>query len=1066
MYYFCEIFFNRVFKNKPNFNFFIRTFFTEKDQYLIINNLKTIMLQTTKSFLFRFCTAVLVCTGLNLLTTFPASAQDGPGEGGEISGIVSDDQGPVIGAAVMIKGSETGATTGIDGDYSLSGLKTGDVIVISLLGYQTQEIPYTGQSRLDIMLQVSSEFLDEVVVTALGIRRQEKTLSYNLQEVKSEELVTVKDANFINSLNGKVAGVQITSSAAGVGGASRVVMRGAKSIYKDNNALYVIDGVPMTNVSFGSTEDGLQGNYLGSDGVADINPDDIESISVLTGPSAAALYGSDAANGVVLINTKKGEAGKTSVSVSNSTTFATPFVMPRFQNTYGNEAGSYYSWGPETSRRFDPSGFFNTGSNINNSVTFSTGTKRNQTYMSVATTNAKNIIPNSGYNRYNFTFRNTTSFLNDKLTLDVSASYIIQNNKNMIASGQYFNPLPALYLFPRGEDFDNVRMYQIWDESRNLYDQNWTYGSGDMSFQNPYWIMNKMINQSKKHRYMLSASLKYDITKWLNIVGRVKVDNSTISTTNKRYAGTNTNFAGEKGLYNIVKRDDMQVYADAIANVDLSFATDWHLTANIGASIKDVQMDLMGWGGDLRQIPNFFSITNISTTSYREREDGSHVQSQSVFANVELGWKGMLYLTLTGRNDWESPLAFSRYKSFFYPSVGLSGIISEMVKLPDWFSFLKVRASYSAVGSSYAAYLTMPYYEYRGQNHAWDSNHRFPNDNLKPEQTKSWEVGLNARFFDGTLNFDATWYLSDTYNQTFESTPASTSGYSSVLVQAGQVRNSGLEMLLSYQNTWHDFSWNTSLTYTMNRNKIMRLADGIISPVDGKPIDMPYLEKATLGSTGSPQVILYEGGTMGDIYINRELRTDGNGNIYVDPQTNTVQLVSTERRKVGSLLPKGNLGWSNTFSYKGVSLNVLFTARLGGSVVSNTEAFLDYYGVSERSAAARAAGGVRVNNGFVDARNYYQTIGAGTGAGAYYVYSATNVRLQELSVAYTLPKKWFKDKLAMTVSLIGRNLWMIYNKAPFDPELTTSTTDNFLQGVDYFMMPSQRNLGFSVKFQF
>ena len=769
---------------------------------------------------------------------------------------------------------------------------------------------------------------------------------------------------------------------------------------------------------------------------------------------------------MVLINTKKGQADKTSVTFSNSTTFSSPFVMPRFQNTYGNVSGSYQSWGDKTLRRFDPEGFFNTGSNVNNSLTFSTGTQKHQTYFSAATTNARNILPNSGYNRYNFTFRDVTKFLKDKLTVDLSASYILQDNKNMIAAGKYFNPLPALYLFPRGDDFDNVRLYQRWDESRNLYTQAWDYGSGDMSFQNPYWIMNKMINQNKKRRHMLSANLKYDVTDWLDVTGRVKVDNADMDITEKRYAGTDTNFAGEKGMYSIIKRNDRQIYADAIANIDLTFAGDYHLSANVGTSLKDVRMDFMGWGGDLRKIPNFFSITNISTTNYKEREDGSHIQSQSIFANVELAWKSMLYLTVTGRNDWESALAFSKYKSFFYPSVGLSAVVSEMVDMPEWFSFLKVRGSYSAVGSSYAAYLTKPYYDYKGQTHEWDSLHRFPNENLKPEKTKSWEVGLNARFFGGKLNFDATWYRSDTFNQTFESTPSSTSGYSSVLVQAGQVRNSGLEMLLNYHNTWRDFTWNTSVTYTMNRNKIIRLANGVISPVDGQPIDMPYLEKATLGDAGSPQVILYEGGTMGDLYINRELRTDLNGNIYVDPQTNKVELTTTERRKVASLLPKGNIGWSNSFAWKGLNLNVMFAARLGGSVVSNTEAFLDYYGVSERSAAAREAGGVRINNGMVDAQNYYQTIGAGTGAGAYYIYDATNVRMQELSLAYTLPKRWFRQKMAMTVSLVGRNLWMIYNKAPFDPELTPSTADNFLQGVDYFMLPSLRNIGFTVKLQF
>ena len=315
-----------------------------------------------------------------------------------------------------------------------------------------------------------------------------------------------------------------------------------------------------------------------------------------------------------------------------------------------------------------------------------------------------------------------------------------------------------------------------------------------MSFQNPYWIMNKMINQTKKRRYMLSANLKYDVTDWLDVTGRVKVDNADMDITEKRYAGTDTNFAGEKGMYSIIKRNDRQIYADAIANIDLTFAGDYHLSANVGASLKDVRMDFMGWGGDLRKIPNFFSITNISTTNYKEREDGSHIQSQSIFANVELAWKSMLYLTVTGRNDWESALAFSKYKSFFYPSVGLSAVVSEMVDMPEWFSFLKVRGSYSAVGSSYAAYLTKPYYDYKGQTHEWDSLHRFPNENLKPEKTKSWEVGLNARFFGGKLNFDATWYRSDTFNQTFESTPSSTSGYSSVLVQAGQVRNSGLEL--------------------------------------------------------------------------------------------------------------------------------------------------------------------------------------------------------------------------------------------------------------------------------
>lgn len=354
-----------------------------------------------------------------------------------VAGVVLDAHGqPIIGASVVIKGTTIGISTNVDGSFGLqipASVKD-PVLVVNYLGCEPQEIAVGSRADFRITMVESAVALDNVVVTALGIKRQEKALSYNVQQVKSEDIVTVKDANFMNALNGKVAGVQINSSAAGVGGAARVVMRGAKSLYKDNNALYVIDGIPMSNVSFGSNDDGLQGNYMGSDGVADINPDDIESISVLTGPSAAALYGSDAANGVVLINTKKGQADKTSVTFSNSTTFSSPFVMPRFQNTYGNVSGSYQSWGDKTLRRFDPEGFFNTGSNVNNSLTFSTGTQKHQTYFSAATTNARNILPNSGYNRYNFTFRDVTKFLKDKLTVDLSASYILQDNKNMIAA--------------------------------------------------------------------------------------------------------------------------------------------------------------------------------------------------------------------------------------------------------------------------------------------------------------------------------------------------------------------------------------------------------------------------------------------------------------------------------------------------------------------------------------------------------------------------------------------------------------------------------------------------------
>ena len=351
--------------------------------------------------------------------------------GGEISGIVTDEAGPVIGAAVIIKGSQDGVLTGLDGDYKLSGLKINDIVVVSILGYETAEIVYTGQKTINFSLTASTEALDEVVVTALGIKRSEKALTYNVQQVGGEELQTVKSTNFMNALAGKAAGVQINSSASGPGGAVKVVMRGAKSITQNNNALYVIDGVPMYNrpVSGG---DGSYTTQPGSEAIADINPDDIESISLLTGPSAAALYGYEGANGVVLVTTKKGRAGKTTLTYSNNTTFSDPMMMPKFQDRYKSSENNASVWNEKNSIPYNPADFFNTGSTVTNTLSLSTGNEKNQAYVSVAATNADGILPNNDYNRYNFTFRNTTSYLKDKFILDESANYIIHNDKNML----------------------------------------------------------------------------------------------------------------------------------------------------------------------------------------------------------------------------------------------------------------------------------------------------------------------------------------------------------------------------------------------------------------------------------------------------------------------------------------------------------------------------------------------------------------------------------------------------------------------------------------------------------
>lgn len=980
------------------------------------------------------------------------------------TGQVVDAKGePLIGVSILEVGTTNGTITDIDGNFTLS-VNEGATLEISYIGYKTQTLPVRAKLG-QIVMKEDTEVLDEVVVTALGIKRSQKALSYNVQEVKGDALTAVKDANFMNSLAGKVAGVQISSGATGAGGAARVVMRGMKSLTKDNNALYVIDGVPVFNTGSSGGE-GQYGSMGGSDAVADLNPDDIASVSMMTGPSAAALYGSAAANGVVLITTKKGQTEKTNLTVSNSTTFSKAYIMPEMQNRYGTSAG-LLSWGAATDRRYDPSDFFNTGANIINSIALSTGNAKNQTYLSASTTNSDGILPNNSYNRYNFTARNTTNFLNDRLTLDIGAQYIIQNNKNMVSQGQYYNPLPALYLFPRGDNFDEIRLYERYDTDYGYMKQYWPYGDGGMSLQNPYWIQNKILRTSEKKRYMLNASLKWKVTDWFNITGRVNLDNSDYRNRSEKSASTLTTFCGVNGGLEDAMRQERSIYADVLGNIDKTFG-EFRLNANFGASIYHTSMNQLSIAGDLK-IPNFFQMNNINySANYKPDPQGYDDEIQSVFASAELSWRNQLYLTVTGRNDWDSKLAYSKHPSFFYPSVGLSAVLSDMLELPEVISYAKIRGSYTIVASSFDRFLTNPGYVYNAQTHNWENPTVYPMDDMKPEKTKSWEIGLNLKFWENRFNLDATYYRSNTLNQTFSVDIPPSSGYNKAIVQAGNVQNQGVELGLGFHDEWAGFGWSTNAAFTLNRNKVIRLASGSVNPVTGEEIQMENMPVGWLGKENvAPRVILTEGGSMTDIYVYNQLTRDNNGNIKVDQNGNLSMTSSSTPTKVGDLDADFNLGWTNHFTYKGIDLGVVLSARVGGLAYSATQGILDYYGVSEASATARDNGGIPINNGLVTAQKYYQTIGTGEGGyGRYYLYSATNVRLQELSLNYTLPKKWFKNVANITLGVVGRNLWMIYCKAPFDPELSAATASNYYMNVDYFMQPSLRNIGFNVKVQF
>ena len=999
------------------------------------------------------------------------SLQQQSGKERTITGQVVDAKGePLIGVSILVKGTTDGAITDLDGNYKIVTKSNNPVIVYSYIGYKTQEIPLKGQTAINITMMDDTQVIDEVVVTALGIKRSEKALSYNVTQVDAESALAVKDANFINSLNGKVAGLNINSSSSGIGGASKVVMRGSRGIEQSSNALYVIDGIPMYNLSAsgGSEEMQSQGS---TEAVADINPDDIESMSVLSGAAAAALYGSNASNGAIVITTKKGKVGRVALTVSSNTEMLSPFVMPQFQNRYGT-SGTDASWGKRLNeanyRGYDPaSDYFQTGLIGTESVTLSTGTEHNQTYLSAAAVNSRGIIPNNKYDRYNFTFRNTTLFLEDKMKLDVGAQYIMQKDRNMVNQGIYANPLSSAYLFPRGNDWEDYKMYERYDLERNMYTQYWPQGGGSFRLQNPYWINYRNLRENDKDRYMLSAALSYDILSWLNVAGRVRLDNSYNTYTQKYYASTIATIAeGENGFYGVTNTRDKQTYADLLLNINKTFGEDWSLTANIGASYSDNRSEALAVSGPIAAngLPNFFTVAQLDKETGKREETGYREQTQSIFASAEVGYRSTYYLTLTGRNDWPSQLAGpnSKQSSFFYPSVGGSVVLSELFKLPESISYLKLRASWASVGLPFGRFLAYPTFSWNTSTGAYSSQSAYPLYDLKPERTDSWEVGLTARFLKH-FNFDVSFYNTKTYNQTMDAKLSPTGGYSTFYAQTGNVRNRGVELSLGYKNTWNKFSWSSNYTFSANKNKILSLIDGYINPVTGEEITKDRMD---VGGLSKARFILKVGGSLGDLYSQSDLLRDSNNKIYVNADGNVAVNDKADDIYLGSVFPKANMAWRNDFQYGNWGLGFLLTARLGGVVYSATQAVLDSYGVSEATAAARDNGGVVINgNDMIDAQKWYTVVGADSGIPQYYTYSATNLRLQEASVSYTIPRKKLKNIMDITLSLVGRNLWMIYCKAPFDPE-SVATTGNYYQGIDYFMMPSLRSVGFNLKLKF
>ena len=993
---------------------------------------------------------------LNILAFFlcalPAIAVAQGGGNVTVRGIVTsaDDKQPLIGVNV-ISGATSGVSTLADGSYSIS-VAAGSTLTFQYIGYKPATFTVPGGSAsltYNVSLESEAQALDDVVVIAYGVRKK-GTIAGSVSTVKAEKVENTPTAAFDQAIQGQVPGLTVLSNSGEPSTSATMMIRGMNSINSGTSPLYILDGVAIASSDFNT-----------------INPADIESISVLKDASSTSIYGARAANGVIVITTKKGEEGRVRVNYANNTTFSSPFVMPQFQNTYGTEATApSMSWGTKlsTPTSYDPSDFFQTGFEETNAISVSGGTRVNQSYFSAASLNSRGIIPNNVYNRYNFTFRNTTQLIKDKLTLDLGASYMRQYKRNPLVQGLYHNPLIPIYLFPRGDDISKYEVYERYDATAGYMKQFWPL-EFITGVENPWWITNRELFENTAHRYTFNATLKWDIADWITLTGRVRTDNMVMNYTRKIYASSDKLFASEYGNYQNNKIHHNNLYADALLSINKSFFDDkFSLSFNLGASILDDKNDGEGFEGHLATLANKFSVYNVdmSHSQTKPYADRYHDQTQAVYATAQLGYNGMVYLDVTARNEWASQLAFTPHMNIFYPSVGLSAVISSMADLSKaGISFLKVRASYAEVGNAPQRFIT-------GVNTPLQtggivsSDSYAPAVNLTPERTKSFEVGLNAKFLGNKIWTDVTYYNTNTYNQLFSYDAPPSPGYKRAYINAGKVNNWSIEAVVGYKNKWRDFSWSTNVNFSMNRNEVKELVPEGTRDVAGNLVTVDEVNM----DYGGYRMKVKKGGSIGDFYVTG-LKTDDQGRIYVDPNTNTVTTDPNTWLYGGNTEARFRLGWNNRFSYKGVNLGVLFDARIGGQGVSATQALMDRWGASQDSADARENGGVWISEDqkVPDARVFYANNGNGLSMLSHYVYSMTNVRLRELTLGYDLPSRWFNDKIGMTVSLVGRNLWMLYNKAPFDPEITAST-GTYYQGLDYFMQPSARTIGFSVRLQF
>lgn len=1090
-----------------------------------------------------------------------------------VQGTVVDQDGvPVTGAAVVVVGAKKVTSTDANGFFKIANVERGAQLRISLLGYKTQTVKWDGQP-LNITLEESDNVLEEAVVTAMGIRRKETSLTYATQQIKAEDLMKVQDVNVANQLEGKISGITITPSAGGAGGASKIILRGNKSIMGNSAPLIVVDGVPMTNNIRGQQGMFSGENMMnvatseGADPLSMINPDDIESMNVLKGANAAALYGSAAANGVIMITTKKGKEGKIDINYTTNVNFESPLLTPKIQNVYGaglSATGGLNanSWGPRigdlgvttlpggsgnpyintfdevhlrNSAKDDVANFFNTGVTFNNSISLAGGTEKIKTYFSYANSHANGMIENNSYNRNTFAFRQSYKLWN-RVEIDASLNYVQTISRNRPGGGKLYNPIYHLYITPRNIDMDYYKdNYMIengeWTNSADIYRyvldrqtaeykwtnlskangngvilrgpmQNWAYMQAMQN--NPYWLTNVNRGKNKTDRVYGTISGKVDIYDGLSFQARVSIDHTKYNSESRRYATTFIQAGYDMedfGRYWQGNDRTDEIYTDYLLSYNKQVNEDWSVSATAG------------WVGHLiRTTSNSFSATATYVPSnlrydpvhdpemrvnfFDSRAGGGNPLSTGTSTNWDkaalftgqVGWRDKIYADVSYRQDWYR--AFKQFHSkrgtplsYGYFAFGGNAIISSLFEMPDWINYFKYRASYSQVGNSIPNIVFTKGSENLATGSVTPSAYsQFKNP--KPEQTNSFETGIEMLLFNNNLQFDFTFYNAISKNQYMMATNASGK---TEPVNSGSVRNRGFETTIGYDfRLGQDLRWKTALNFSYDNNKILKTA----YEEDGS-------EKDVSQTISGVRVRYREGGSMGDMYVT-DIKRDENGVLLLTD--NMLPQSETEKAKlytkfIGNMNSKYQLGWSNTFTYKDFQLFFLINGRIGGKVVSMTEGYLDYFGQSQRSADARLqaeANGLYTADGrqamqivgrkqigqdanrnpvyeenaqtyLVALDDYYRYLGGGLHPEEY-VYDATNFRLRELSLSYTFRNLLGEGK-NLSLSFVGRNLFFIYKDAPVDPDVSLST-QNGLSGFELFNMPSARSFGFSAKINF